>query len=192
MIEHLLEWLADALARPPRPLKPKVHQHLVDADIVLQRYKLCYRCLPGVLNVTLGLLLTRGTNDLSVCQPPRRSGIEQCKRFRPELIPVALDCGMINFASTADRPEAAATGFVFQVGIGVGAADKNGLARHLDDAAPIAWTEAVNFASDEGLHLVDIGAVHAGEFWNLYSPGDADLHSCVFAAQLGEIVREPW
>ena len=59
-------------------------------------------------------------------RPPRRALAVERDRFGEQLIAVTLQRRDVNVASL-DRPEAAATGFVAQIGVLVGRSDKNAL-----------------------------------------------------------------
>jgi hypothetical protein len=68
---------------------------------------------------------------------------------------------------------------VLYVGVGIGAAPENGLARHLDDAAAVAWPEPIHLAGDEGFHPLDFAARQGSELGYLDAPGNAHLHGRV-------------
>ena len=125
-------------------------------------------------------------------RPPLLAGPGRRARPRRELVAVALRASRCRSCADLDRPEAAAAGLVAQVGVLVGGADEDALARldHLEPA--VARPVALDRAGDEGSSAARLGLAHGVHLGDLDQPFAAQVLRDVLAGgDVGQVVGEP-
>src|SRR5690606_27415771 len=101
--------------------------------------------------------------------------------LRPQLIPVALELRCAQ-GSTTHRPIAPVTSAVFEVGLIVGGAGKEGLPREVLRLLSVAGTVPINFGSEELLVALALGLVPAVQLRELNQPRTLHLLVTVLVA----------
>jgi hypothetical protein len=104
--------------------------------------------------------------------PPIHAGAIESDDLGKELLAIGFQ-GIWPNGADFERPEAAAAGFVAQVGVAVGGTDKDALARLNNFPAAVAWPVAFNAPRNEILEQCCLGAIHGVHFGDFNEPFSA-------------------
>ncbi len=92
------------------------------------------------------------------------------RRLAPQLQLAALKLLDVDGLQHFQRPEPAVAGLRLQVGVGVGGADVDRVARLLLDEVTVSWPGDIDLAGSERLHGFDLSFPHAGEVSRFMNP----------------------
>src|SRR5262249_37307702 len=144
--------------------------------------------LPWVQVEPFRLFLFSRLDHGHVSEPPRFIAEVESQSFGPQLVANLLEEVDIE-TSAPHRPEAARSGFVAQVGLGVRGRHENALSREVGDDTAVGRAIAVFTASDKSLGRLDLLVLQCGQLAQLDAPYAGQLLVGIFAPYRGERVR---